>query len=92
MEVIAQMPKSNLEEKLKYEWQNKWTLFGDYRIAKRNRRSKFYSTLAKEISNASSETISRDTIQRFDQSTRGDSKNMLEIISAYFGNISLKQF
>ena len=86
------MLRNNLEEKLYNEWQNKWSLFGDYSIAKRNWRSKFYSTLPKEIGNASGETISRDTIQRFDQSTVGDSKKTLEILNAFLVNISLKQF
>ncbi len=71
------------EDKLKLDWPQKWGEFGNYNPEKLNRRSKFYTALAMEISKRTGINISRDTIQRFDQNKGGDSTQTLNIVAKY---------
>ncbi|SOE22288.1 hypothetical protein SAMN06298216_2733 [Spirosomataceae bacterium TFI 002] len=73
----------SLENKILNDWEEKWSTFGTYDPLKNNRRSKFYETLASEISDKSGIKISRDTIHRFDNGEGGNSKYTLESISTY---------
>lgn len=80
------------EEKIQKEWEEKWASFGVYDSLKFNRRSKFYESLAAEISDQTGIKIGRDTIRRFDEGKGGNSKNSLEAISRYVGYDSLEEF
>lgn len=76
---------SLLDKKLENEWNNKWKNFGSIGKGKYNRRSKFYETLAADISAKSGIKVSRDTVQRFNKAEGGNSKYTLDAISKYLG-------
>jgi hypothetical protein len=84
--------RAELEKKAKNEWEEKWSDFGIYDSSKQNRRSKFYTSFAEDISQKSSYHISRDTINRFDKNLGGDSISSLDAYSRYLGFDSFEDF
>lgn len=91
-ELFKESIRQKLEKRIEAEWDTEWKEFGKYTPIPNDRGSKFFETLAAQISKNSNNKLVGATVKRFVNNERSTKIENLDLICRYLGDASFDDF